>query len=45
MAKIGDKTLFISAKTKENIEQLKITLYEEVKQLHILIYPYNNFLY
>ncbi|MBP5401441.1 MAG: GTPase HflX [Bacteroidales bacterium] len=45
MAKINHRTLFISAKTKENIEEMKSVLYEEIKKLHIQIYPYNNFLY
>lgn len=40
-----DNTIFISAKTKENIEQLREKMYEEIKKLHIQIYPYNNFLY
>ena len=43
IAKMSDKTLFISAKTKKNIEQFKTTLYEEVKRLHILTYPYGHF--
>lgn len=45
MAKSKNKTLFISATEKENIEELKDVLYEEIKKLHIQIYPYNNFLY
>jgi GTP-binding protein HflX len=45
MAKLGPKTLFISAKTKENINEMRDFLYEEIKKLHIQIYPYNNFLY
>lgn len=45
MAKTGYKTLFISARTKENIDNLKEVLYEEIKKLHIQIYPHNNFLY
>lgn len=45
MAKNNYRSIFISAKTKENIDQLKELLYEEVKKLHIQIYPYNNFLY
>ncbi len=45
MAKSKYKTLFISATEKENIEELKEVLYEEIKKLHIQIYPYNNFLY
>jgi GTP-binding protein HflX len=38
-------TVFISAKTKENIEELRKLLYEEVKKLHTKRYPYNDFLY
>ena len=45
MAKLGPKTLFISAKTKENINEMRDFLYEGIKKLHIQIYPYNNFLY
>ena len=45
MAKSQSHTLFISAKTKENFEELRSVLYEEIKKLHIQIYPYNNFLY
>ena len=45
MAKNTRQSLFISAKTKENIDEMKDTLYEEIKKLHIQIYPYNNFLY
>jgi len=45
MAKIGEKSIFISAKTKVNFEKLRDLLYQEIKKLHIQIYPYNNFLY
>ena len=38
-------TVFISAKTKENVEELRTLLYEEVKKLHVKRYPYNDFLY
>lgn len=37
--------VFISAKTKENIEELKKVLYEEVKRIHITRYPFNDFLF
>lgn len=37
--------VFISAKTKENIEELRKLLYEEVKKIHIKRYPYNDFLF
>ena len=45
IAKSNQNVIFISAKTKENMEELKKLLYEKIKQLHIQIYPYNNFLY
>jgi GTP-binding protein HflX len=38
-------TVFISAKTKENVEELKQILYQEVRKIHIQRYPYNEFLY
>jgi GTP-binding protein HflX len=37
--------VFISAKTRDNIEELRQMLYGEVKRIHALRYPYNNFLY
>ena len=45
MAKIHDNCLFISARKKENVEELKATLYEKVKAIHIERYPYNDFLF
>ena len=45
IAKLNDKSIFVSAKTKENFEALRTLLYDEIKKLHIQIYPYNNFLY
>ena len=39
------KSVFISAKTKENIEELRKLLYEEVKKIHVKRYPYNEFLF
>ena len=38
-------TVFISAKTKENVEELRKIIYEEVKRLHVKRYPFNDFLY
>ncbi|HBE41916.1 MAG TPA: GTPase HflX [Bacteroidales bacterium] len=38
-------TVFISAKTRENVEELKKILYDEVKKIHITRYPYNDFLF
>ena len=39
------QTVFISAKTKANIEELRKLLYEEVKKIHVKRYPYNEFLF
>jgi GTPase len=39
------KSVFISARNKENIEELKTILYEEVRKIHTVRYPYNDFLY
>ncbi|MBN2521989.1 MAG: GTPase HflX [Bacteroidales bacterium] len=45
MAKNNTDCLFISAKKKENIEELKKLLYAKVREVHITRYPYDNFLY
>ena len=45
MAKLNDNCIFISAKTRCNIEELKDTLYRRVRGLHVQKYPYNDFLY
>lgn len=39
------RTVFISAKTKENVEELRKLLYEEVKKIHVTRYPFNDFFY
>lgn len=41
----NDKTIFISAKTKDNLEEFRKLLYEEVKRIHVTRYPYNDFLF
>lgn len=41
----AQSTVFISAKTRDNIEELRQMLYGEVRKIHVLRYPYNNFLY
>jgi GTP-binding protein HflX len=38
-------SIFISALNKENLEDFKETVYEEVKVVHIQRFPYNDFLY
>ncbi|WP_339736903.1 GTPase HflX [uncultured Sunxiuqinia sp.] len=45
MGKNNTPSLFISATEKENIEEFKKVLYEEVKKVHITRFPYNDFLY
>ncbi|MEY3585400.1 MAG: GTPase HflX [Bacteroidota bacterium] len=46
MAKMNKtKCVFISAQSKENVEELKEVLYEEVKTIFRVRYPYNDFLY
>ena len=45
MAKMNDNCLFISAREKQNIDELREVLYKKVKELHVQKYPYNDFLY
>jgi GTP-binding protein HflX len=40
-----NKCLFISALNKENMDEFKATVFEEVKKIHITRFPYNDFLY
>ncbi len=45
MAKMNDNCIFISAKNKVNIEELKSKLYEMAKEIHLKRFPYNDFLF
>lgn len=45
MNRIGDNALFISATEKENLEEFRKRVYEEVRKIHVTRFPYNNFLY
>lgn len=45
MAKNNYPCIFVSAKNKTNIEALKEMLYAQVKEIHAVRYPYNDFLY
>ena len=45
MAKMEDNCLFISARERINIDELKNVVYQRVKELHVQKYPYNDFLY
>ena len=45
MNKLADNCLFISAREKQTIENLKEIIYKKVCELHVQKYPYNDFLY
>lgn len=45
MARMGDSCLFISAKEKLNIDEMRTAIYKRVRELHVQKYPYNDFLY
>ena len=45
MAKMHDSCIFISARERDNIENLKTLMYNRVRELHVQKYPYNDFLY
>lgn len=45
MAKDNHPCIFISAKTKENYHEFRTLLYDNIKEVHAIRYPYNNFLY
>ncbi len=45
MAKMHDSCIFISARERDNIENLKAMMYNRVRELHVQKYPYNDFLY
>ncbi|MBP5659633.1 MAG: GTPase HflX [Paludibacteraceae bacterium] len=47
MAKLGksSKAVFISARNRTNIDELREIIYNRVKAIHIQRYPYNDFLF
>lgn len=45
MAKMNNNCVFISAKEKTNIDQLKEILYQKAKEIHVERFPYNDFLF
>lgn len=45
MAKMQGDCLFISAREKQNIDELRNVLYNKVREFHVQKYPYNDFLY
>ena len=45
MAKMNDNCIFISAKQRLNIEELKEKLYSMAREIHMKRFPYNDFLF
>lgn len=45
MGRLNGECLFVSALKKTGLEEMRKTLYDRVKQLHVQKYPYNDFLY
>ncbi|VAW13576.1 Ribosome LSU-associated GTP-binding protein HflX [hydrothermal vent metagenome] len=45
MQRVGDRVLFISALNKENLDEFRKRVYDEVRDIHVTRFPYNNFLY
>ncbi len=45
MNKLDNNCLFISALNKENMEDFRVKVFEDVKKIHITRFPYNDFLY
>src|SRR5690554_2819249 len=45
MNRVGNNALFISALNKQNMEDFKKRVYDEVREIHVTRFPYNHFLY
>ena len=45
MNRLPDNCIFISAKNKTNIAELKDLMYQRVKEIHVMRFPYNDFLF
>lgn len=45
MSRMENNCVFISAKKKTNIDELKALLYQKAKEIHTARFPYNDFLY
>ena len=45
MSKMKDNCIFISARNRTNLDELKELLYKKVKEIHVTRFPYNDFLY
>lgn len=45
MSNLNQTCVYISAQKKENIEDFKKIVYDAVKEIHVVRFPYNNLLY
>lgn len=45
MSRMDNNCVFISAKERINIDELKALLYQKAKEIHTARFPYNDFLY
>lgn len=45
MQRVGKDAIFISALNKENMDEFRKRVYDEVREIHVTRFPYNNFLY
>ncbi len=45
MSRMDNNCVFISAKERINIDELKDLLYQKAKEIHTVRFPYNDFLY
>lgn len=45
MNRMGSNVLFISALERDNLEEFRKKVYEEVRRIHVTRFPYNSFLY
>lgn len=45
MTRMGEDCIFISARERIHIDELKSLVYKRVRQLHVQKYPYNDFLF
>jgi GTP-binding protein HflX len=45
MSKMHDNCIFISAREKQNVDELKELMYQKIKEIHVERYPYNDFLF
>ena len=45
MSRMNGDAIFISAVNKENIQEFREKVYKKVREIHIMRFPYNNFLY